>query len=36
MNAEQHGRIISFIWGIAHDVLRDLYVRGKYRDGSCL
>src|SRR5258707_1986624 len=22
----------SFIWGIADDVLRDLYVRGKYRD----
>jgi type I restriction enzyme M protein len=28
----QHGRIVSFIWGIADDVLRDLYVRGKYRD----
>ena len=25
-------RIASFIWGIADDVLRDLYVRGKYRD----
>lgn len=24
--------ITSFIWGIADDVLRDLYVRGKYRD----
>jgi type I restriction enzyme M protein len=24
--------IINFIWGIADDVLRDLYVRGKYRD----
>jgi len=24
--------IVSFIWGIADDVLRDLYVRGKYRD----
>lgn len=24
--------IISFIWGIADDVLRDVYVRGKYRD----
>ena len=22
----------NFIWGIADDVLRDLYVRGKYRD----
>jgi type I restriction enzyme M protein len=24
--------IANFIWGIADDVLRDLYVRGKYRD----
>ena len=24
--------ISSFIWGIADDVLRDIYVRGKYRD----
>jgi len=24
--------IVSYIWGIADDVLRDLYVRGKYRD----
>ena len=23
--------ITNFIWGIADDVLRDLYVRGKYR-----
>ena len=23
--------IANFIWGIADDVLRDLYVRGKYR-----
>jgi type I restriction enzyme M protein len=28
----QHSRIVNFIWGIADDVLRDLYVRGKYRD----
>ena len=31
----QHGElnwIASYIWGIADDVLRDLYVRGKYRD----
>ena len=27
-----HARIVSLIWGIADDVLRDLYVRGKYRD----
>jgi type I restriction enzyme M protein len=24
--------IANFIWGIADDVLRDVYVRGKYRD----
>ena len=24
--------IANFIWGIADAVLRDLYVRGKYRD----
>lgn len=24
--------IVNFIWGIADDVLRDLYVRGKYPD----
>src|ERR1700742_1298830 len=24
--------IAGFIWGIADDVLRDIYVRGKYRD----
>ncbi len=29
---QQLARIASFIWGIADDVLRDLYVRGKYRD----
>jgi type I restriction enzyme M protein len=29
---QQLNRIASFIWGIADDVLRDLYVRGKYRD----
>src|SRR5438105_1796860 len=32
MNGEQHARIVGLIWGIADDVLRDLYVRGKYRD----
>ena len=26
------GWIANYIWGIANDVLRDLYVRGKYRD----
>ena len=24
--------IANYIWGIADDVLRDLFVRGKYRD----
>lgn len=32
MNSTDHARIVSLIWGIADDVLRDLYVRGKYRD----
>ena len=26
------GWITNYIWGIADDVLRDVYVRGKYRD----
>jgi len=32
MNPANTNQIASFIWGIADDVLRDLYVRGKYRD----
>ena len=32
MNPANTAKIASFIWGIADDVLRDLYVRGKYRD----
>jgi type I restriction enzyme M protein len=32
MNSGQHTAIVSFVWGIADDVLRDVYVRGKYRD----
>ena len=32
MDHSQYGRIVNFIWSIADDVLRDLYVRGKYRD----
>lgn len=32
MEAAQLNWIANFIWGIADDVLRDLYVRGKYRD----
>ena len=32
MQSSQLSWITNFIWGIADDVLRDLYVRGKYRD----
>lgn len=32
MERGQLNWIANFIWGIADDVLRDLYVRGKYRD----
>jgi type I restriction enzyme M protein len=32
MEQTQLNWITNFIWGIADDVLRDLYVRGKYRD----
>ena len=32
MNHIVHNAIVSFIWNIADDVLRDVYVRGKYRD----
>ncbi|KAF0099888.1 MAG: type I restriction enzyme M protein [bacterium] len=32
METTQLNWITNFIWGIADDVLRDLYVRGKYRD----
>jgi len=32
MNYQTHNTIANFIWGIADDVLRDVYVRGKYRD----
>lgn len=32
MDHGQHSGIVSFIWNIADDVLRDVYVRGKYRD----
>ena len=31
MDHAQHNRIVSFIWSIADDELRDVYVRGKYR-----
>jgi type I restriction enzyme M protein len=32
MDPAHHAKIASFIWNIADDVLRDVYVRGKYRD----
>ncbi len=32
MQPEQFNKLANFIWNIADDVLRDLYVRGKYRD----
>jgi type I restriction enzyme M protein len=32
MDQATHNRIVSFIWGIADDVLRDLFKRGKYPD----
>ncbi|MEW4489450.1 class I SAM-dependent DNA methyltransferase [Thalassoglobus sp. JC818] len=32
MDSSQLNWITGYIWGIADDVLRDLYVRGKYRD----
>ena len=27
-----HSKLVSFIWSITDDCLRDVYVRGKYRD----
>ncbi|MEY5025676.1 MAG: hypothetical protein RLZZ244_1204, partial [Verrucomicrobiota bacterium] len=32
MDQTSHNKIVSFIWGIADDVLRDLFKRGKYPD----
>ena len=32
MNTAVHNKLVSFIWSIADDSLRDVYVRGKYRD----
>ncbi|MCI5223167.1 MAG: SAM-dependent DNA methyltransferase, partial [Candidatus Electrothrix sp. AR4] len=32
MDTAVHNRLVSFIWSIADDALRDVYVRGKYRD----
>lgn len=32
MNQAVHNKLVAFIWSIADDCLRDVYVRGKYRD----
>ena len=32
MDTAIHNQIVNFIWGIADDCLRDVYVRGKYRN----
>lgn len=32
MDHSAHNKIVTFIWSIADDCLRDVYVRGKYRD----
>jgi len=32
MDQAVHNKLVSFIWNIADDVLRDVFVRGKYRD----
>lgn len=32
MENQTYNQIVNFIWGIADDCLRDIYVRGKYRD----
>lgn len=32
MNTTAHNKLVSFIWSIADDCLRDVYNRGKYRD----
>jgi type I restriction enzyme M protein len=32
MDHSAHNKLVSFIWSIADDCLRDVFVRGKYRD----
>lgn len=32
MDHQEYNAIVNFIWGISDDCLRDVYVRGKYRD----
>lgn len=32
MTSSTHNKIVSLIWSIADDCLRDVFFRGKYRD----
>lgn len=32
MDQGTHNKIVPFIWGVADDALRDLFMRGKYPD----
>lgn len=32
LNTAEYTRLVNFIWAIANDTLRDVFVRGKYRD----
>ena len=32
LSSAEHNRLVNFIWSVADDCLRDVYVRGKYRD----
>ena len=32
MNPSNNSIIVNFIWQVADDILRDIYVKGKYRD----
>jgi type I restriction enzyme M protein len=32
MDQATHSKVVSFVWGIADDSLRDLFKRGKYPD----
>ncbi len=32
MNHSAHNKLVSFIWSIADDCIRDVYVKGRYRD----
>ncbi len=32
MTQSVHDKLVSFIWSVADDCLRDVYNRGKYRD----